>query len=309
MLTIEQGTKTILSYDTYIATWLDAFYQDRKAQGLCTNSIQFYHEKLLLFQKFCDSQHITQVDQLTPVILREFLLWLESTGHNPGGIHAVYRSLRAFLLWWEGEVEPANWKNPIRKVKAPKVPTEPLEPVEINMVQSMLEKCERGTFNGDRDRAILMTLLDTGARARELLAINLDDVDQVSGAVLIRQGKGRKPRSVFLGAKSRKALRSYLRHRHDNNPALFITDEWDRLTYWGLRMVITRIAKRAGAKVPSLHSFRRAFALNMLRAGADIYSIQKLMGHADLQVLRRYLKQTEGDLSAVHSQFSPVDRM
>ncbi|HVP22157.1 MAG TPA: site-specific integrase [Anaerolineaceae bacterium] len=186
---------------------------------------------------------------------------------------------------------------------------EPLEPVELDQVQAMIDKCEKGTFNGDRDRAILMALLDTGARASELLALDLDDVDQVNGAVLIRQGKGRKPRSVFSGQKTRKAVRSYLRHRHDNNAALLITDVWDRLTYWGLQMVIARIAKKAGVKTPSLHSFRRAFALNMLQAGADIYSIQKLMCHADLQVIRCYLKQTDGDLSAVHAKLSPVDLM
>ena len=68
-----------------------------------------------------------------------------------------------------------------------------------------------------------------------------------------------------------------------------------------------RRAETAGLKEPSLHSFRRAFAINMLRAGVDIYSLQELMGHADLQVLRRYLKQTNDDIAQAHRIGSPVD--
>ena len=72
--------------------------------------------------------------------------------------------------------------------------------------------------------------------------------------------------------------------------------------------ILTRRAKLADVKAPSLHSFRRAFAINMLRAGVDVFSLQKLMGHADLQVLRRYLEQTTEDISQVHRMGSPVYR-
>jgi hypothetical protein len=61
------------------------------------------------------------VSHLTPTLLRQYLLWLFDTGHNPGGVHGFYRALRAFLRWWEDEYEPENWRNPIRKVKGPKV--------------------------------------------------------------------------------------------------------------------------------------------------------------------------------------------
>lgn len=83
----------------------------------------------------------------------------------------------------------------------------------------------------------------------------------------------------------------------------------DRLTYSGLRQVMRRRAIAAGVPVPSLHSFRRAFALACLRGGMDVYSLQRLMGHADLTVLRRYLLQTEGDLQVAHAKSGPVDRL
>jgi site-specific recombinase XerD len=94
---------------------------------------------------------------------------LEEKGHNPVGVHACYKALRAFLYWWEEEVEPDNWKNPIRKVNAPRVKEEPLDPVEIATVKKLIKECPKGTFNGDRDKAILLVLLNTGARASEFL--------------------------------------------------------------------------------------------------------------------------------------------
>jgi site-specific recombinase XerD len=86
-----------------------------------------------------------------------------------------------------------------------------------------------------------------------------------------------------------------------------VSDEKERLECGGLRGVLGRRAKQAGVYEPSLHSFRRAFAINMLRAGADIFSLQKLMGHADLQVLRRYLAQTTDDRAQAHRIGSPMD--
>jgi site-specific recombinase XerD len=98
-----------------------------------------------------------------------------------------------------------------------------------------------------------------------------------------------------------------MRHRSDNHPALWVTDDSERLEYNGLRGILVRRAKQAGIKAPTLHSFRRAFAINMLRAGVDVFSLQKLMGHADLQVLRRYLAQTTEDIAQAHRVGSPVD--
>jgi len=118
--------------------------------------------------------------------------------------------------------------------------------------------------------------------------MNIKDADLNTGAVMILYGKGGKARMVFIGRKTRRAMRSYLRTRDDPSPALFISKDGDRLTYDGLRHLLERRAKRAKLTIkPTLHGFRRAFALNMLRSGVDIFVLQRLMGHADLQVLRR----------------------
>jgi len=237
----------------------------------------------------------------------ESIYWLEGKGHNEGGRHAHFRAIRAFLKWYEDEVEPDNWKNPINKLKAPLLPKEPLEPVSNNTVTKLLKTCKEDTFSDCRDKAILYFLLDTGLRAGELLAINLEDITQVRSEILIRSGKGRKPRTVFIGKKSRKELRRYLKHRQDNNNALWISHMrfgGERLTYWGLRSMLRRRSKTAGVETPQLHAFRRAFAISMLRKCVDVFTLSKLMGHESIEVLKYYLKH-----STAHKRYGPVDNL
>jgi site-specific recombinase XerD len=291
----------------FIPDWANQFYQSKKVEGVSAYTLKFYKQQLGHFLKFCEAQLITRFEDVTPDVIRQFLLWHEETGHNPGGLHAAFRVLRTFLLWYEDEAEPESWRNPIHRLKAPKISTQPLQPIELSDVSALVHTCTSGSFLDYRDKALLMFLLDTGARAREIIQIDIQDVNLVSGATIIHRGKGGKSRTVFIGKSSRKALRTYLKHRGDNNPALWVTDERERLEYSGLRGVLGRRANQAGLKMPSLHSFRRAFAINMLRAGVDVFSLQKLMGHADLQVLRRYLAQTTEDIAQAHRIGSPVD--
>jgi site-specific recombinase XerD len=227
--------------------------------------------------------------------------------HNAGGVHAGYRTLKVFLRWYENEIDSPEWANPIRKVKSPKVPEEVLEPAPIQDIFKMISVCSNN-LNGMRDKAILLFLLDTGVRATELVSLNLDDVS-VMGDVLIRQGKGRKPRTVYMGTKSKKALKSYLKLRQDDSDCLWITDDGQRLTYRGLKMVMRRRADKAKVPVPSIHSFRRFFALACLSNNMDVFSLQKLMGHADLTVLKQYLKLTNKNVKDAFMRASPVDRL
>jgi site-specific recombinase XerD len=307
-----QRTIQVSKIDDYLFTWYEAFLIDRKASGVADGTLRFYRQKLKLFSDYCDALAVKQIGQINPSFLRQYLLYLEESGHNAGGRHAAFRTIRAFFLWYEDEMEPEGWSNPIRKVKAPKVPMEPLEPVSFETVGKMVKACPRNTFTGDRDAAILLCLLDTGARASEFLSVNLEDINQARGDILIRQGKGRKPRTVYIGKQSKRALRRYLNHRMDECPALWVTHPRfgsNRLTYAGLTEVLTRRAGEAQVDEPSLHDFRRAFALSMLRNGTDIFTLAKLMGHEGISVLQRYLKQTNLDTEEAHRRAGPVDNM
>jgi site-specific recombinase XerD len=209
--------------DDYLFTWLEAFLIDRKASGAVDGTLHFYRQKIKLFLVYCESQAVKQIGQINSSFLRQFLLTLEQGGHNAGGRHAAFRTIRAFFLWYEDEVEPQGWSNPIRKVKAPKVPLEPLEPISFESVAQMVKACKKETFTGNRDAAIFLCLLDSGVRANEFLKVNIEDVNQARGDILIREGKGRKPRTVYIGKHSKKALRRYLSSRHDSSPALWVT--------------------------------------------------------------------------------------
>ena len=296
-----------LSQGEWIEDWAIEFIKAKKIEGLSPNTIRIYKQQLKHFLSFCEAQMLERVSQINAGDIRNFLLWLEEGGHNPGGVHVAYRILKTFLRWYDLEAEPENWRNPITKVKAPRLAEEPLKPVDLKIVRSMLETCD-ATFLGKRNRAILLFLLDTGLRARELLSIDLEDINLITGNVLLRRGKGSKTRTVFIGKETKKAVRAYLRRRRDNLEVLWVTDDQKKcLSYSGLRALLKRHAKLAGVETPSAHDFRRAFAITMLRNGTDLVTLARLMGHTSLKVLQRYLKQLPEDLQQAHRCAGPVD--
>jgi len=183
-----QKTLSVSIVDVYPLTWVEAFLMDCHARNLAMGTIQYYRKNLAQFCDFCDAQLVKTICEITPHLIRQYLLYLEEKGNNPGGRHAKFRSLRTFLNWYEIETKPDNWKNPIREVKPLIVPQEPLEPIPDEDIEKMLKECDRGKFTGDRDAAIIYILLDTGARAEEFLSIALTDVNQALGDVLIRAG-------------------------------------------------------------------------------------------------------------------------
>lgn len=286
-----------------IALAAKLFFEDRIAQNSTKSTIGFYHEKLGKFVKYClenDAQYIGDMDA---AFIRHWLVYLQNKGHNPGGVHAHFRAVKTLLIWCENEYD--DFRNPIRKVKTPHVPKKQLPCLEMSDLTKLISVCEKDDFAGLRDRAIIFTLLDTGARSSEFLDMTSEDLNIAAGSIRIRNGKGQKERTVFLGKKARRALRKYLKLVPPG--PLWLTNFGTQLTYGGLRQIMRRRAEQAGIATPSLHAFRRTFALTCLRNGMDVFSLQLLMGHADLQVLRRYLAQTEGDVKKAHDANSPVD--
>lgn len=287
--------------------WINAFILDRRIQQMSPNTLKFYRVELMRFLGFMNASGVDRVQLITPTLLRSYLLHLADSGRNPGGINAGYRAVKTLLIWYENELEPDNWKNPIRKIRNPKIPTQALDPVELDDVNRLLATCEGDSLLDLRDRAIFLFLLDTGLRAFELCALDLDDVDLLQGDVTVRKGKGAKSRLSMMGKRTRKAVRQYTKARTDSCPALWVTDEGERLTYWGVNQLLRRRSVRAGIKKPGLHDFRRAFALNSLRGGMDVFSLQRLLGHSDLSVMRRYLAQNDDDIREAHAKAGPVD--
>jgi site-specific recombinase XerD len=246
-------TQQIVSQESYIPIACETFLTARKAEGLSKRTLKDYQDKLKMFLSFCEAQAVTQIHQVTSNLLRRFMLKLAET-HNPGGQHGFYRVVRAFLLFIEAEEVLPEWRSPTRKVKAPRVELQPIEGAPLEHISALIETCDKSEFIGARDNALLLALLDTGARVTEFLSIDLGDMD--AGKIVLQHTKGKRPREVYLSTKTRRAVRSYLRMRQDTNPALWISKNKDRLTHDGLRAILTRRAKLAGlAEIPSLMIF------------------------------------------------------
>ncbi len=291
-----------------IGRWCKGWLCAKRAESLSPETIEFYRDKAEVFLAFCASRNVKTLDAIDATLIREWLLDLEAHGHRPGGVSAHYRALKCFLRWYENELDDPAFRNPIRKVKPPKVPETLLDPVDLADVQAMTAACPTDR-RGIRDRAILLVLLDTGARAAELCGLDVADFDPATGELAIQKGKGGKGRLVFLGHGSRRAVRGWLKVRGAKPGALFEGHKGQRLKYQGLRRILEIRARLAGlASAPSPHDFRRACAISLLRNGADLLSVSRLLGHSALQVTSRYLKQTSDDLHTAHAANSPVDR-
>ena len=285
----------ILLGEDYIEIWVESFLKERTAQNLAKGTVEFYRDKLREWVTYFDSQEIKFISQINPNNLRDFLILLEERGHNSGGIHAFYRSMKTFLRWYWDEMD-LETKNPISKVKAPRLTEEPLEGISKEDFALLVSQCKRNNFYGERDRAILLFLVETGVRASELCSINIEDVNFADSSILVRQGKGRKPRFVFFGKSCRKQLRKWLGFRGVDGNALFINKESERIKYNTLREIMRRLSQRAGVEEPGLHDFRRAFCLACLKKGIPEITIARLMGHTTTQLIGRYAKQTTHDL-------------
>jgi integrase/recombinase XerC len=283
-----------------------SFLVDRRTRNFTKGTMKFYRAKLKVFLDYCGDQNINNLLDINANLLRGYLINLEDTGHNTGGRRACLRAVKTFLRWWETEIQPENWEQPFQKgrIVLPKEDVVPLAAVDLKVVNAMLRTCATGTYYGDRDRAIIFMLRDTGVRAQELCDLNIRDINLADRQALVINGKGRKTRVVFYSKDTAHALRAYIKKwRRDKHEALWTyKDNNSRLTYWGLRQVIRRRAKLAHVAVPSLHSFRRLFALQMIRGKADLNTLRRLMGHADLTILNRYINQTADDIRDVYDQ-------
>jgi len=289
-----------------IANIANGFLIDARSRGLSQNTIRDYTNEITALLKWAECQGVNTLEELTADVIRKYLLSLQER-RNPGGQFASYRVIRTFTYWWERETDD-EYRSPIRKVKAPKVNQQPLPGVRVDVIQTLLAVCAGD--NQIRDRSIILFLADTGVRASELCDLTLADIDLMTGAAIIRNGKGGKHRPVYFGAKTRKELRKYLKLRTRINPnaPLFGTQDEGKLTYSGLRQIIRRRSDAAGIREPGLHDFRRFFALTMLRNGSDLISLSRLMGHSGITVLQRYLAEVEDDLQRVHFRAGPLDQ-
>jgi integrase/recombinase XerD len=242
--------------------------------------------------------------------------------------HNVYISLSGFWTWLEIELELPHI---VRRIRAPRFTDPAIVPFSREDIVSLIEACARtaawrarsgediqsARSTGTRDRAVLLLLLDTGMRASELCGLNIQDVALETGQVRVveRHGapgpKGGAERYVVIGKSARRALWLYLAERPDSEIAgapVFVTQAGRRFSRDTLRQMVHRLGERAGVKDCHPHRFRHTFAINYLRNGGDIFTLQLALGHKSLKMVKRYLALAQVDMEEAHRRASPVDR-
>jgi site-specific recombinase XerD len=285
---------------TTIAQALQLFHFDNRARNLTPATQKWYRWQLQPFAHWLVGQGCTELAELDSRLIRAYLIHCADSQLAGHTLHGIARALRRFCNYCVQDDLLAE--SPFRNVQMPRTPRKVLEALTPDDVQAVLAAC-----SSRRDRAIVYVLLDTGMRASELVALRGRDVDIQTGAVHI-MGKGRKERIGYLSPLTCKKL---LRYWHDGgqpggNDPVFPSKRGQALTRNGLTQIMRRLRLASGVPGCSAHAFRRTFALTMLRNGCDIYTLQHLMGHEDIQVLRQYLAITQQDTAKAHRRYSPV---
>ena len=188
-------------------------------------------------------------------------------------------------------------------------------------IKSMLASCQKRKpyiLPGQRETATdfpeglrlktsLLLLLDTGIRASEYCSLKFKDVDLRNRNIIV-MGKGRKERQIPISSRTAQALWSYFATRPDmliNSPA-FATVNGTPICRDNFLKSIYRLGERSGVPDPTIHRFRHTFAINFLRNGGDIYTLQRILGHSTLDMVKRYLSIAQVDIQAAHRRASPV---
>ena len=277
------------------------------------HTILNYRRDLEEFLGFLKQKSVTlpQVDRL---VLRSYLSFLRERNLSRSSINRQISTLKTFFrfLTREGLISQ-NPTTILSLLKAEKrLPVFMSEEEVTNLIESLHSRDALGL----RDRAILEVLYSGGARVSELAGINLEDLDLLGGVIKV-MGKGKKKRLILIGKKASEALEAYLskraelfrRKRSDiaqEKEALFL-DRWGgRLRPRSIERLINKYVTKASLKIKiSPHVFRHTFATHLLNAGADLKSVQELLGHASLATTQIYTHVTTTRLRDVYMRSHP----
>lgn len=282
------------------------FVLDAKSRRFTKRTLEFYDYHLKDFFKWLLARpqyNVTHLHQVSSTHIKTYFVNLQERQFASATQHNAARALRAFFNVCVRE--ELLTVSPFAKVKMPQEEKKILPAFSKEDVKKLVAKCQ-----SPREKAIVLCLLDSGCRATEFVNLNVGDVSLEHGEVRVKQGKQQKDRTTYIGAKARKQLARYLvqRNRPADKEPLFVSERGGkRLTRSGLRQILVKLGERAEVEHCHPHTFRRSCALWMLRGGASIYHVQRLLGHDDLDTLKQYLALLEGDVKDAHQRFGAVD--
>jgi integrase/recombinase XerC len=287
---------------------IDRFVEELKRNNASPHTIRSYATDLRQFVDYFSppGAEPPAPSEFEVLKIREWLASLYEQKLSAVSIRRKLAALRVFFRFLVREgLAPINTPRLLRTPKSPKRLPDVMSTEQTN---ALLDGVASGKLERPypaRDLAILELLYGCGIRVSELVGLNVDDLDRAERWLRVR-GKGRKERQVPFGGKAGAALEQYLGERSGRETALFLNHRGGRLTDRGVRGIIKLYATLiAGDSSIHPHSFRHAFATHLLSDGADLRSIQELLGHARLSTTQKYTQVSLTDLMRVYDQAHP----
>ena len=277
-------------------------------QRASVHTVRSYEEDLALYSTYLEEVRGEGTDPaaVDSVRLRRYSAWLMGRGYAPSTVARRLASLRSYFRYLRrtGAVasDPsAGLRNPKQALRLPRL-------LRVDQVIALLEGVPVDTLPGIRDRAMLETLYGGGLRVSELVGLNLDDIDGEQDLVRVR-GKGKRERLSPIGCVAAEWLRRWIpsrRPRAVREPAVFLNQRGTRLTTRSVGRLLESHLKRAGLlDTASPHTLRHSFATHLLDRGADLRSVQELLGHRNLSSTQIYTHVTQDRILDTYHEAHP----
>ena len=285
----------------HLSEAIHGFYLYQLSANYSPITAKGYNRLLSILARYLDNPVLNTI---TTEQITDFFAHLRQNGNSETTVHTYWRTIRSFYNWASSELSierPDHIPSPRHAVAA-------ITPFTVDEIKALLKHAK-----SKRHTALILVLLDTGLRVSECARLTVADCDLESGTVQVRawhNGRKSRPRTVRLGNLARRAVWAYIANRTDPitpNAPLFVTDDGKPLERFGIAKILKRIAANAGVAQCNPHKFRHTFAIQYLRNGGDIFTLQELLGHASLSMVRHYLAISQMDIDTAHRRASPVD--
>lgn len=276
---------------------------------LAKNTIDAYNQDLKAYLEFLNARNIESMKHVTREHIHQYLAQMQRENKALSSIARSISSIKAFHQFlYRDEVVPEDVTVHVHTPKIKKQLPKVLSQAEV---EKLLAQPDESTPFGIRNKAMLELLYATGIRVSELIQLDLNDVHLQNG-LLKTTGKGNKERLIPVGMMAQKALAKYLTYgrphivKNRQEQALFLNRLGKRLTRQGFWKIIKQLAQEASIeKTLTPHTLRHSFATHLLENGADLRSVQEMLGHADISTTQIYTHVTNQHLKKVYKQYHP----
>lgn len=270
----------------------------RFTENLAENTVNSYITDIMQFVEFAGTEIPSKAN------VTEFVYFLYQKGNNTTTIRRKLSSISKYskFLMLKGKIK----ENPVEDLSRPKVWERLPRYLGKDEIEKLLVMPDTTTENGVRDRAILELMYASGLRVSEVLNLKVEDVDFEKGIIFVKEGKGKKDRVVPIGKIALFWLKEYLRIRKRNSNYLFTGKKGERLTRQRLWQIIREYARKAEIDITiSPHTIRHTFATHLLLGGADIRSLQELLGHSSIRTTEIYTHLANPELEKLFRKYHP----